>query len=146
MRLGHTLGAALALAFAAGGCATADPDVVCTANWIERRTDRAVAELTRDTRGAVGALLEVGEAYASGDGPGVFSLLRLRGALDALESELTEGRGVRDLRLLARTCDEPELVARGLGRWLDAQGLPSAVRDLVEGTDWLERLSGERAG
>lgn len=128
------------LALIVSACATTSPERICTADWIETRADKAVAEIGRDTGRAIRSLREVGESYARGKDPSLLSMFQLERSLKRLERELTEGRGVRDLKTLARTCDDPGLVARGLDRWLGAQALPQPITEFVRALGVLEDL------
>ena len=122
-------------------CATYDPDVVCTADWIGTRADRAVGEIERDTAGVIRSFRRVAEDYADGDRPGPLALLSLTRSVDRLKRELTDGRGIRDLRVLGKTCDDPLIVARGLDTWLDRQGLGPNITSLIRDTGLLETLA-----
>lgn len=127
-------------ALALSGCATTSPERICSAEWIGARADRALDAIERDTTRAMISLRKVGESYADGREPNVLALLNLRRTLSDLEDELTDGRGVRDLRTLATTCDDPQLVAHGLDRWLVSQDLPAVLTTLVRDSGLMERL------
>ena len=122
-------------------CATYDPEVVCTSEWIGSRADRAIGEIERDTSGVIRSFRKVAEDYADGDRPGPLALLSLSRNVNRLKRELTDGRGIRDLRVLGRTCDDPLIVARGLDRWLDRQDLGPNITSLIRDTGLLETLA-----
>ena len=133
--------AALCLSPVLGGCAsTLDPEEICTAEWIAPRAARASDRIEDKTARAFRALRKVGGQWVSGDKPGPLALLSLRNALDDLEAELKNGRGVRDLRLLARTCDDPQLIRSEITRLMERQDLPEPVLDFMRGSPLLDRL------
>lgn len=115
------------------GCATTpDPAKVCTAEWITPRAEKAVDRLESKTRSAIKPLKNVGEALTKGKSPNPFTMMRLSSSFDRLERELTEGRGIRDLKLLASTCDNPEIITKSLRSVFENQGVPSKALDFIE--------------
>ncbi len=119
---------------------TPDPAKVCTAEWIAPRAERAADRLEDKTAKAFRALRKVGAQWVSGDKPGTLSLLSLRGAVRDLEDELKDGRGVRDLRTLAQTCNDPELVRTEVTKVLERQEIPAPVLNFLRGSSLLDRL------
>lgn len=123
------------------GCAsTPDPAVVCTAEWIEPRAERAVKRIETRAGKALDALKDAGNSWLSGDSPGPLQLYRLSNAVDDLENELRNGRGIRDLRTLASTCDDPELIRSRFMDLLDRQNIPTSITKFLERTGFLDRL------
>lgn len=122
-------------------CQSYDPEVICTADWIGSRADRAVDRIEDDTAGVVRSFRRVAEDYAEGSRPGPLALLSLSRSVKRLERELTRGRGIRDLRTLARTCDDPLIITRGLDTWLETQGLGTTITGLIRETGILETLA-----
>ena len=123
------------------GCASTNPDVVCTSQWIAPRVDRAVDRVESDAGRVLDNLVKVGRAWAQGDTPGPLTLLSLKRSLDRLENELRDGRGVRDLRTLARTCDNPEILADGMSSFLARRDIPEPLRAFITGTNgWRDLL------
>ncbi|MEM7727904.1 MAG: hypothetical protein AAF311_01370 [Pseudomonadota bacterium] len=123
------------------GCATSpDPAVVCSAEWIAPRADEAV-ELIEDKLGdSLSAFADVGESRIRGRSPGPIELLRLSNAAKSLEQELKDGRGIRDLRTLATTCDDPELIRSEILSLLGRQQLPERITEFLAGTGILDRI------
>lgn len=122
-------------------CTTLLPVEICSAEWIAPRIDRAVDAVEKDTSRLMRNVKSVGESYARGKTPGPLTLFSLSRSLDALTRELTDGRGVRDLRTLAGTCDDPRLVSDGLTTWLDRQGLPDGLRTFIDDFEIIDRVS-----
>ena len=124
------------------GCSTApDPLEVCSAGWIAPRAERAILRIESETSEVIDSLLSVGKAYARGDTPGPLRMLALSRDLSSLKRELTRGRGIRDLRTLASTCDDPLILASAMDRYLDRQGLPSGLRDFIAGSSIWDELT-----
>ncbi|NNE57865.1 MAG: hypothetical protein HKN36_07135 [Hellea sp.] len=111
---------------------TPDPEIVCTADWISMRADKAAADIYDETGEAVKAVRKVSNAYIDGKNPNMFQLLSLSNALKGLEKELTNGRGINDLKLLARTCDDPKILTYGISRYVDKLELPTRLRQFME--------------
>ena len=122
-------------------CATASPAEICSAEWISPRVDRAVAAVESDTSRVIRSLRRAGEAYAEGKTPGPLTLLSLSRSVKGLQRELTNGRGVRDLRTLGQTCNDPGLLRDGLTTWLDRQDLPDGLRTFLDDFDIIDRVA-----
>ena len=123
------------------GCAsTPDPAVVCTAEWIAPRAERAVERIEAKSAKAFRNMRKAGAAYVAGDQPGPFTLLALRRSFEDLENELKNGRGTKDLRTLARTCDDPELIRDQVTALLERQQIPDRVIAFLDATSLLDRL------
>lgn len=126
---------------ALSGCSTTpDPAVVCTEAWIEPRVDLAMDRIETRLDKALRAFRTVGESWMKGGNPGPIQMFRLSNAAKDLENELIDGRGVRDLRLLASTCDDPDLVREQVYSLLDREGLPAPLKDFLDVTGILEGL------
>ena len=109
-------------------CAVApDPAEVCTAEWIMPRTARAVEDITKNTGSAMKSLRRVGETYAAGRTPGPLQLLSLASAMKSLEREVKNGRGIRDLKTLANTCNDCLLYTSPSPRDRQKSRMPSSA-------------------
>ncbi|MEP6342906.1 MAG: hypothetical protein ABJ275_06275 [Maricaulaceae bacterium] len=116
-------------------CATApDPAEVCTAEWIKPRTTRAVDDITKSSSSALKSLRKVGETYAAGKTPGPIQLLLFANSMKSLERQVKNGRGIRDLKTLANTCNDPKIVTDTLTGFMRDQGLPDNMIDFVTRT------------
>lgn len=119
---------------------TPEPTEVCTANWIEPRVDQAVDKIETRLGKTLIAFRSVGESWMSGRTPGPIQMFRLSNAAKALEKELSDGRGVRDLRMIANTCNDPDLIREQVYNLLDREGLPKPLIDFLDVTGILEDL------
>ncbi len=139
----HLLSAALmtTFAFSAMGCATApDPAKVCTSEWIGARADKAVSRIERKGGKSLRSLKKAGESWSRGKTPNPFQILMLSSSFKSLEKELTNGRGIKDLKTLAATCDDPKIISDAMGGFLRKQGLPDNIINFIEKMDLYQRL------
>ncbi len=123
---------ALSLSVLSACATTYDPKEVCTSEWIGKSSEKAVAELMDDTQGAVKALRKAAASYVEGKTPGPFQLWSLSNSLKKVENELTDGRGIKDLKILAQTCNDPKIVSDGLTSFVSELGLPPQMTRFVE--------------
>ncbi len=131
MRLNLTLCVATALLLSA--CATTyDPVEVCSAKWIEPRVERAIGYIERDTKNIIKALSKSAESFEQGKAPGPFQLIALSSAVNKLTKELKTGRGVKDLRILRDTCDDPQIIEDALTDYMTDQGLPAGMISFIK--------------
>jgi len=115
------------------GCAsTPDPEKVCTSEWISKSAGKAVAEITGDTQGAVKSIRKVASSYVEGKTPGPLQMFALSRSLKGLEKELTRGSGIRDLKTVAKTCNNPKIMTDGISAFVDGMGLPPQMVRIVE--------------
>jgi len=139
--------ASLGFIIAAGlvtGCATSyDPAEVCTSNWIEPRTDRAIGYIQDDTSSVIKNLLKVAEKYAEGKTPGPLQLFSLSNSVSRLEKELKNGRGMKDLKILANTCDDPKIITDAMSTYIRGQGLPSGMVGFIENLGLYQNILAE---
>ena len=130
-----------ALAIMLSACATApDPAKVCTAEWIKPRTEKAVYAIEKDTRGVIKNLRKVAASYVEGKTPGPIEMFSLTRSVNKLETELESGRGIRDLRTLARTCDDPKIITDAMAGFMRSQGLPDGLVNFIESLDEYQKL------
>ena len=122
-------------------CATTpDPAKVCTAEWITPRADKAINAIEKDTRGVIKKLRKVGTSFAEGKTPGPLDLLSLTRSAEKLEAELKTGRGIRDLRTLSRTCDDPKIITDAMAGFMRSQGLPDGLVNFIESLEDYQKL------
>lgn len=130
-----------ASAVALTACSTTpDPSKICTAEWIEPRADKALGRIETRLDETFKSLRKAGDAWTRGQSPGLFTMMSLDRSLKDLERELTDGRGIRDLRLLAETCDDPDFIQSELNRLLDRQNVPPAVINFMNQIGLYQRL------
>lgn len=122
-------------------CATApDPAKICTAEWIGERSDKAISRIESKAGRSLKSLRKAGESWSKGKTPNPFQLLMLSNSLKSLEKELKNGRGIRDLKTLSATCNDPKIVSDAMGDFLRKQGLPENVINFVEGMGVYQEL------
>jgi len=90
-----------------------------------------MADIERSSAGALKSLRKVGETYARGKTPGPLQLLSLSSSMKRLERQVKNGRGIRDLKTLARTCDDPKIITNSLTGFMKEQGLPDNMINFV---------------
>lgn len=132
---------ALVLSSLLTGCATApDPAKVCTAEWIGKRSDKAISRIERKAGRSLKSLQKAGESWSRGKTPNPFQMLMLSNSLKGLEKELKNGQGIRDLRTLSATCDDPKIISDAMGGFLRKQGLPDNIINFIEGMGIYQEL------
>lgn len=129
------------LCFSISGCATApDPAKVCTSEWIGERSDKAISRIERKASRSLKSLQKAGESWARGKTPNPFQMLMLSNSLKGLEKELKNGQGIRDLKTLSATCDDPKIISDAMGGFLRKQGLPDNIINFIEGMGIYQEL------
>lgn len=111
---------------------TPDPAKVCTAEWIAPRTERAVDRIEKRSKSSIKSLVKASETLAAGKVPGPFQMLSLRRSISSLEKELTRGKGIRDLKTVARTCNKPEIVSDAMRDLMETAGVSDRFIRQVE--------------
>jgi len=118
---------------ALSACATtANPEKVCTADWVSKRSDKAMSNIERKAKPALRKLGKAAQSWASGKKPGPIQLWSLQGSVNSLTKELETGRGMRDLKTLAKTCNNPEIVTKAMTNMMRDNGLSQGMIDFVE--------------
>ncbi|GLQ23462.1 hypothetical protein GCM10007853_13360 [Algimonas ampicilliniresistens] len=119
---------------------TPDPAEVCTSEWIAPRVDQAVDRIETRLEKALKAFRSVAESRLSGKTPGPIQMFRLSNAAKALEKELENGRGIKDLRVIAATCNDPDLIQDQIFALLKREGLSDGQIDFLDTIGILDRL------
>ena len=115
------------------GCATTpNPEKICTSEWIGQRADKAVSRIESRTRSSMKTLTKAAESWSKGKQPGIFQMMALNNSLTSLEKELKSGTGIRDLKTLSKTCNDPALVGKAMNGFMRDQGLPTNLIQFVE--------------
>ena len=119
---------------ALSACASTQYDAaeVCSADWIKPRAADALTELIDDTEGAVKSMRKVSTKYMEGKTPGPLQMFALSNSLKSLEKELTKGQGIKDLKILAKTCNDPQIVTDGMKAFVENLGLPQRISAFIE--------------
>jgi len=124
------VGALFISSLAAGCASTPDPAKVCTAEWIKPRTERAVKRIESRTTSAMKPLRKAAKSYAKGKEPNLVQMWALSSSFKKLERELKSGRGIKDLKTVAKTCNDPKIVSDAL--FMQDQGLPSGMISFLQ--------------
>ncbi len=126
--------AALSSALLMTGCATTelDPAKVCTAEWIKPRAENALSHIQNDAESVFKNLRKVAASYVAGNTPGPLQLWSLQNSVKSLEKELKTGRGMTDLKTMAKTCDNPKIITDAMGGFLRDQELPDGMVNFIE--------------
>jgi len=129
----YLITAVTASILALSACATtANPEKVCTADWIGKRSDKAMNNIERKAKPALRKLGKAAESWAAGKKPGPLQLWSLQGSVNSLTRELETGRGMRDLKTLAQTCNDPKIVTSAMTQMMRENGLSQGMIDFVE--------------
>lgn len=124
------------------GCATApDPAKVCTSDWIGARSDKAVSRIESKAKPALRNLSKAAESWAKGKQPGPFQLLALRSSVNSLTKELQTGQGMRDLKTLANTCNDPDIIKTAMTNVMRKNGLSEKMINFVQGLPMYKELT-----
>lgn len=141
MKKSLTLSIFMLTSLLAVGCATTpNPEKICTADWIEKRADKAVSRIETRTQSSMKTLAKAAESWSRGKQPGLFEMMALNNSLKSLERELKSGTGIRDLKTLSNTCNDPALVNKAMNGFMRQQGLPSNLIDFIEDLDVYQDL------
>ena len=123
------------------GCAsTPDPAKVCTAEWVTPRADRAVARIEKRATKSIRSLAKASTSLAEGKVPGPFQMMAVSRSLKSLEKELTQDKGMKDLRTVAQTCNKPEIVEDAMRDLFQRSGVSDSFIARIEGNPLYQRM------
>ena len=133
----------LALSTAAlSACATTpDPAKICTSEWIGERSEKAMSRIETKAKPALRNLSKAAQAWAKGKQPGPFQMLALNSSVKSLVKELETGRGMRDLKTVSRTCNDPDIIKKTMGNLMRKNGLSERMINFVEGLPLYDTLT-----
>lgn len=126
------------------GCQTYDPAKVCTADWIKPRADAAVKQVRSSAGSVLSRLEKTASEVAKGNSPSPFTLFALASSIKSLEKKLTRGKGMKTLRVLAQTCNDPDLITNSLRSVMIEQGLSTNFINFIEQQPQYQRLIQEQ--
>jgi len=121
-----------AIALVSACASTPDPAEVCSAEWIAPRADKAVSKIEKRAGSSIKNLSKASESWAKGKTPNFVQMLALRNSLNKLKKELSNGQGIRDLRTVAKTCNDPDFIKSSMRDLIERQGVSD---DLIK---WME--------
>ena len=114
---------------------TPDPAKVCTSEWIGERSDKAIGKIQSKSASSLKALKKASESWVRGKEPSLYTLFKLKNETKSLRKELTDGQGIKDLRTLSKTCNDPELISDSMGKFMREQGLSDRMIGFIENLD-----------
>jgi len=91
-----------------------------------------MGNIERKAKPALRKLGKAAESWAAGKKPGPLQLWSLQGSVNSLTKELQSGRGMRDLKTLAKTCNDPKIVTSAMTNMMRDNGLSQGMIDFVE--------------
>ena len=122
-------------------CASvSDPAEVCTAEWISKSATKAVDSIEKSAKSSFKTFRDVSETWASGKQPGFFQLIALNGAMNKMKKELTRGQGIKDLKTVAKTCNDPNIIKTSMHDLLERQGLSDNLISWIENSPIFESI------
>lgn len=129
-----------ALALVSACASTPDPAEVCSAEWITPRATKAVNKIEKRATSSIGTLRKASETLAKGKTPGLLQMIALNNALNKMKKELTNGQGIRDLKTVARTCNDPGIIKDSMRSLLERQGVSDSFIRTIESSPIYESL------
>ena len=122
----------LAVAGLSACASTPDPAKVCTAEWIGERSDKAVSRIERKAKPALSKLGKAAQSYAAGKKPNFVQMISLNNSVKSLTKEFESGRGIKDLKTLANTCNDPKIVTNAMTNLMRENGFSQWMINMVE--------------
>lgn len=119
---------------------TPKAEEVCTSEWIEKRSYKAVDNIFEETESTVKTLRKIGARYAEGKSPSIFQMFSLAAKVKGLENELLRGSGIKDLKTVARLCNDSEILTDGIDNFMTRLELPDQMRSFMEGLPEYQNL------
>jgi len=123
---------ALSLSMLSACASTPDPAEVCTAEWIGARSDKAIDSIQDRASSSIKAMRKASDSLIKGKTPGVFQQLALLNALNGMKKELTRGQGIKDLKTVAKTCNDPNIVKNAMTSLMQRNGMSDTFIQRVE--------------
>jgi len=124
--------ALVAVLFLSACSSTPKAEEVCTTKWVQKRSLKAVNNIYDDTASTAKTLRKIAQKYAEGKSPSIFQMFSLASKVKNLESELLRGSGIKDLKTVARLCDDPAILTDGISSFVDRLELPDQMRSFME--------------
>lgn len=85
-------------------------------------------------------LTSVSKTYAEGKKPNLFQLLALSNAMNNMKKELTRGQGIKDLKTLGATCNDPNIIKDSMRDMMKRQGMDDSFIQRIETNPIYESL------
>ena len=117
-------------------CSTVpDPAKVCTAEWIKPRAERAMNDFEKDTRKIFKTFRKSADRLDKGGKIGPLQMFAMMNAISSLGNKFENGRAMRDMRTLAQTCDDPELIKNAMTDFMRSKGISDQFISFINGFD-----------
>lgn len=111
---------------------TPDPAEICSTEWIAPRASTAVTKIQKRAGSSINKLSSVSKTFASGKTPGPLQLWSLSNAVKKLNKELTDGQGIKDLKTVATTCNDPQIVSDAMRDLMKREGVSDSLLRRIE--------------
>ena len=134
------LGALAPLLLLSACASTPDPAEVCSAEWITPRAERAMNEFESDTRSTFKTLKKVGDKLSNGDQIGPIQMFTVMSAVNRLSDKFKNSRAMKDMRILATTCDDPNLIKSAMTDFMREQGIDENFINFLNGLKEYQKL------
>lgn len=136
----RTLLALSSLAVLSACASTPDPAEICSAEWIAPRAENAVMRIEKRAKSSLKTLSKVSKTWASGKTPGPLQMFQFSNALNKMKTELTRGQGMKDLKTVAKTCNDPTVIRNSMRNLLERQDVSKSMIDRIESSPIYESL------
>ena len=104
-------------------------------------------DFKKDTKPIFKKLKSAGKTYAKGETPGPFEMLSLMNALSKLGKSFENGQAMKDMRTLAATCDDPDLIKTAMTDFMRDQGISEKFIAALNGMEaYVKMLDAEPQG
>ncbi len=111
---------------------TPDPAKVCTTEWISERAGKATGKIEKRANSSLKALRKTSNSFARGKSLNFLDKLALLNALNGMKKELTRGQGIKDLKTVAKTCNDPNIIKNAMTGLMKRQGISDSFITRVE--------------
>ncbi len=102
-----------------------------------------MSRIEKRGKSSLKSISKASESWRKGDKPGPLTMLRLSNSLKSLEKELTNGQGIKDLRMLAKTCNDPQIVTKSVRTMLRRQGISDRFITFFESLPFYDKIMGD---
>lgn len=117
-----------------------DPAKVCSAEWIAPRAERAMHDFKKDTRSIFKKLKKSGNTLKDGDDIGPLQMFSLMNSISRLGKKFEHGHAMRDMRTLAKTCDDPKLIQNAMTNFMRQEGIDEQFIGFINRMDIYQEL------
>ena len=103
-------------------------------------------EFKRDTTKTFKTFRKTADRMKDGGSIGPLQMFSMMNALSSLANKFENGRAMKDMRTLAQTCDDPELIKNAMTDFMRDQGISEQFIGYINGIDEYRKLidTGER--